>query len=374
MMANTENRLGEIDIFRALAIFLVIGFHYANRWTPPYYDISLYPYDSVYAEWTIFKYGYLGVELFFIVSGFVIALTLERCGGLFEFAVRRLARLWPAMIVCSLITIAFIHLIAPVEPFQSMANSASLLPSWTFSTPFFWKSMFPTASYVDGAYWSLFVEAKFYFWAAIIYFTLRARFTEAFFVFCAVSLLISVLSQYANIGIASSLDRYVLFGEYAMLFCAGTLFWQIYNHRGAKTPSHIIMIILAFLLENISLHLHAKPSFNPWIMTAFVTVFFAMFAGFVFGIKLPRGRVFTALSMVGLASYPLYLLHQHIGVAVIRQFVPADSSIGALAVILVLIAGLIAVSHLIHRHVESSGKDIVMVALRAQRRLLAQWT
>ena len=175
------NRLGEIDILRALAIFLVIGFHYCSRWTPPMHDVSLYPYYGKVAHWIIFRHGYLGVELFFIVSGFVIALTIERCKDIIELGIRRLSRLLPSMIVCSLITLIFIKYFLPTDPFTSTATWSNLIPSWTFSKPSIWSSFIPEPGYIDGVYWSLFVEAKFYIWAAVLYFISRKHFTNIFF-------------------------------------------------------------------------------------------------------------------------------------------------------------------------------------------------
>jgi len=74
--------------------------NFFGLWTPP----NLYPYGGTFANITFFSLGFDGVELFFIVPGFVIALTLRHCHTLWEFAVRRFARLFPAMALCSLLT------------------------------------------------------------------------------------------------------------------------------------------------------------------------------------------------------------------------------------------------------------------------------
>jgi len=194
-MSRASNRLGEIDIIRALAIFLVIGFHWGTRWTTPWHLKPLYPYGDSVANWTIFRYGYLGVELFFIVSGFVIALTLERCKDILEFAIRRLARLLPSMIVCSILTILVVKYILPVEPFASDAQWINLLPSWTFLKPSLWRVFVPNINYVDGVYWSLFVEAKFYFWAALLYFVFKKNFSIIFISFSSAMLLFAIIGK-----------------------------------------------------------------------------------------------------------------------------------------------------------------------------------
>ena len=101
-------RVAVLDGLRALAILAVMAFHYTMRWTPPQAREDLYPYHGAFNHLPILgpmlDYGWAGVELFFVVSGFVICMTLERSSGLWDFFRRRLARLWPAMLVCASIT------------------------------------------------------------------------------------------------------------------------------------------------------------------------------------------------------------------------------------------------------------------------------
>ena len=68
-------RLHSLDALRGLAALGVVAYHYLDQ--PAYY-------------------GLLGVELFFIISGFVILMTLERVPSLLQFAIGRAARLYPA--------------------------------------------------------------------------------------------------------------------------------------------------------------------------------------------------------------------------------------------------------------------------------------
>src|SRR5215469_13528545 len=103
-MTSGSGRIAYVDGLRCAAILLVLLYHYFARWTYPLSGDSLYPYGGYFAGWWIAKYGYYGVELFFAISGFVITLTLERCSSFYEFAVRRFARLWPAMPICSVLT------------------------------------------------------------------------------------------------------------------------------------------------------------------------------------------------------------------------------------------------------------------------------
>ena len=88
-------RIAILDGFRAVAIIFVMLFHYFTVWK------DLYPYGDAFAGW--FSHGYLGVHFFFIISGFVISMTLCRCATPSEFAVKRFARLWECIVGCGAI-------------------------------------------------------------------------------------------------------------------------------------------------------------------------------------------------------------------------------------------------------------------------------
>ena len=72
------DRIKILDGFRALAIISVMLFHYFSRYT----TIGLYPYKDRY---DFFSLGALGVQFFFIISGFVIYFTLKKTISILEF-------------------------------------------------------------------------------------------------------------------------------------------------------------------------------------------------------------------------------------------------------------------------------------------------
>lgn len=95
-------RIAFLDGFRGIAILPVTGFHYFTRYAAD--PRHIVPYSDALAGVRINEYGFYGVMLFFAVSGFVIAITLDHTHNFLEFVVRRFARLWPTMLVCSIIT------------------------------------------------------------------------------------------------------------------------------------------------------------------------------------------------------------------------------------------------------------------------------
>src|SRR5450631_2490401 len=109
--AAAGERIDILDGLRGVAVLAVIGFHYFSRWTFPLNEKNLYPYGDVFAHVPFFRFGYLGVNLFFLVSGFVITLTLARCNSSREFFVKRFSRLMPAMVLASSATFLIVRLL-----------------------------------------------------------------------------------------------------------------------------------------------------------------------------------------------------------------------------------------------------------------------
>jgi peptidoglycan/LPS O-acetylase OafA/YrhL len=90
-----------LDGLRGIAIALVVLFHAFSRW-PAFVG-------SQYADGWLAQ-GCMGVQLFFLISGYVIFMSLERSAGLADFAKRRWLRLFPAMLLAT----AVVYVTAPL--------------------------------------------------------------------------------------------------------------------------------------------------------------------------------------------------------------------------------------------------------------------
>ena len=182
---RASSRILFLDGLRCVAVSAVILFHYFSRWTQPWNSENLYPYGDAF--WRYFRLGFYGVPLFFMISGFVITLSLYRCSTFQEFVIRRLARLWPTMLLCSLVTLTLTSIL-PNHNFH--VSPLGLLPSLTFIDPLIFNRLFHTRSFdwIDGSYWSLFVEVRFYLIAAVLFFWKPNRFSQSFFCFSFVIL------------------------------------------------------------------------------------------------------------------------------------------------------------------------------------------
>src|SRR5262249_39121974 len=118
-----------------------------------------------YHQWPVtFPSGHYGVELFFIISGFVILMTLEKSGNLRSFAISRITRLYPAywcaVLFTSAVVVALTPSLAPTVP--TIAANMTMLQALMRS------------AYVDPSYWTLTVELVFYL-LMVLCFRLRRR-------------------------------------------------------------------------------------------------------------------------------------------------------------------------------------------------------
>src|SRR5262249_41458413 len=95
-LSGSRERLDNIELLRALAVLAVVLYHYTAE-----HPLNYMRYAA--APWPV-TYGFMGVELFFIISGYCITMTAGHCRGLALFWARRLSRLWPAYIAAIAIT------------------------------------------------------------------------------------------------------------------------------------------------------------------------------------------------------------------------------------------------------------------------------
>ena len=121
---SNPSRVPGLDLLRLVAVAAVVLYHY-GFWGPASNGVPqvALPYLASYAQ-----YGFLGVPIFFTISGFVIAYSAEgRTAG--EFAIARFSRIYPAFVVCMTITfLTTISIGAPRFTACRTSSAPSLCP------------------------------------------------------------------------------------------------------------------------------------------------------------------------------------------------------------------------------------------------------
>jgi peptidoglycan/LPS O-acetylase OafA/YrhL len=364
-----KERIAGLDGVRAVAILLVVGFHYFCRYTPPHFSTNLYPHGDTLAGVPLFSDGYLGVELFFIVSGWVISLTLSSSYGAMDFACRRIARLLPTMVLSSIVTLLVVKAL-PGSPFEYRAQFKNLLPSVTFSEPTLWQAFTGrTFSEIDGVYWSLQVEIKFYAWACLLFYIRKANdFAFRCIVFFNVALLLELLQAHFGNAILGSVLRELLISEYLPWFAAGIGFYFLSRNPRDRYGAVLVVESLAVLILRWAFGDRADP-----ISLVATMAFFCLFALLIFrprSVALLSSKPFAA---IGEASYSLYLLHNVIGVtllAVIFRNLGPNVTVGIASATVIALA-MIGISLVVYRVWEVPGKRLLLRVLRSHIRTMA---
>jgi len=319
-MNELSPRIKLLDGFRAIAIISVMLFHYFSRWAPQVNSISLYPYNNKYS---FFGYGFLGVQFFFMISGFVIFFTLEKTDGFVTFWKKRAIRLLPSMLVASLLTFIAFRLFDDKLIFPESHRAINFLQGITFINPDLINYIFRpkyNLNYLSGSYWSLWPEIQFYFFASVLFYISKKKFARNFsfisiFIVCfnylmqnsaiKVHLPQGLLNYYSLIFYLFNLIRFLPF------FSAGMLFYLLYKNNNENI--YKVKLWLGFFIVYI-IHIGIQTEVQLIYM-----VLLALFACFIYypkKLSLLNNRL---ISRIGISSYFLYLIHEHIGVLLINK-------------------------------------------------------
>jgi len=361
-------RLDTLDGLRGVAALLVVIFHFTAGWTAQQSGESLYPYGDGLLEALplLVHLGHYGVCLFFLISGFVIILTLERSTGLADFAVRRASRLWPTMFVCATLTTLLISLSGIYLRFESISyweiQLLEYLSSIFFVDPAFTGALLGIDGlrWVDGVYWTLWIEVRFYALAGLIYWLTSGgqRFVWAWLLIQTFSGLLLLLSEWTRvepkwglIGILQPFDLY-----WFTLGICGFFYWM-----GRVSTPVIAMAVLSLVL----LFTHsAPPALNATdLAESRILVNIAVVLTFVlFLIRSPVMKLFShpwAITL-GLASYPLYMFHEAVGI--IGMTAMNDLGIPPVMILPTTLAAVIGFALILHRFIENPSKTMMLAA------------
>ncbi len=316
-----------IDFFRGIAILLVIAFHFTARL--PGYALNI----TEGAPWPVF-FGWVGVYFFFIISGYCIFMTLERAPSVGVFLARRFSRIYPAFVAAVLLLFVF-GLFAHI-PSVPEANYQEVQPGLV-DVVLNLLFVGELGEWVNGSFWSIAVEIKFYALVAIMAGLLhdKGRFTLVFgwlaLVMAPVWALSTLVSGEGAITPQSML-KFLAIAPYLTFFAVGILGRQYeagMKGTGKLLVANIIMSVLVVFLEAYS------PTASGALMTAAVSaaVYLAlalMFVRYLAGKSIPNIPGLTwSVAQIGLLSFSWYLIHENIGIsmlATLNLYLPAQLS------------------------------------------------
>lgn len=355
-MSAAARRPG-LDLMRVAAVAAVAWFHYCFRMQVTG-EAGPVAGAGEPGEWA--RFGYLGVSVFFAISGYVISISTEGRDP-FTFAVARIARLWPvyvaAMTLTALVALAVPALGFPLSLPQYLANLTMLSP-------------FLGQPFMDGAYWSIVAEILFYGWVGLL--MLVGLWSRHQVAIALAWLAIAALDQ-AVIG--SDILRRLLLTDFAGFFAFGMMLRARERGEAGATlvlaAAFVQAIAAAILFAGGLVELYRGEPFSPIAVAGIVAVSLVVLA-LATRLDVPWLPV-GPVAVAGRATYPFYLLHQHIGYAGFFLLVPALGP-GASAVVVpagVALAALlltVGVERPAARAVRRAGEWARMRALSLRRR------
>jgi peptidoglycan/LPS O-acetylase OafA/YrhL len=298
-------RLLALDGLRLIAALMVVLYHYVSSGIAAYWHAN--PAAVFRGLHLLTAYGWMGVNLFFLISGFVICMS-SWGRGLGDFFVSRVVRLYPAYWIGIVFTTVMLTLLPFDRPRpglrQILANLTMLQTGIGVHD-------------VESVYWTLWKEILFYLLFAIVVW--RGVDYHRVVIFCALWTTASVITPlFNNAALSSIVDQ-----EYSMYFIGGVAMYLMYRFRPTLVLWGIVIISLLLAAYSIPDRLKAVAAFSGETQSEYVGIGLVVaFFGILLAIALGwTDRIrWRWLTTAGALTYPLYLIHGTAGFALINHF------------------------------------------------------
>jgi len=292
-LRTAPKRLIALDGLRLFAAIFVVFYHYTARKGPVWDGSVVWPHLGA-----ISQYGYLGVNLFFLISGFVILMTAWR-QDIKGYVASRVSRLFPAYWFCVAATTVLLLVIW---------QGKSKLSIWDAITNLTMAQEAFGMDHVDGVYWTLWAELRFYFLIGIFMYVGITR--QRIVTLCSIWPVAAAMAHHAKMDLIAD----ILIWPYAPYFAAGMIFYLIYKDGNSKLLWFLIAFEWIYTIPYTIDHAHwinRKLSYfqaSDATTVAATVVCFAMVAAC--GSRIALKIQWRWLTAGGLLTYPLYLIHE----------------------------------------------------------------
>ncbi|MFJ2177445.1 acyltransferase family protein [Streptomyces sp. NPDC101062] len=333
------DRLRALDGLRILAALMVCTFHYAGKgqvghaWGQS--PKELFPDLSAVAT-----YGSLGVQLFFVISGFVICMSSwgRSLGDFFRSRVSRLyPAYWAAIVLTTAACVALPSVIEPLRLNEVLVNLTMLQQPMGVDR-------------VLGVCWTLWVEARFYLLFALFVVWKGVTYRRVV-IFCCLWTVAGVFARVAD----NPLTDELVMRDHAPFFIGGLALYLIHRY-GSDLLLWSIVATSWLLGQRYSTTALWDPNAtnvfqerSPYVILLLVTLAFGAVAAVALGWL--RWANWRWLTFAGALTYPFYLIHEHLGWFVIAAY-HQKFGLDARLTFVATIVSLLAVAWLIHRLVE----------------------
>ena len=283
---------------------------------------------------TLFNFGPFGVSVFFLISGFVIPMSLARLTPL-QFLAARVLRIYPTYIVCFAIGMGFVGL-----------SAAYWHLPFPYNFPTVFNNAFLIAPGVDLVNWTLLIELRFYVIMAILFaLGLGWRLWPL--------VVVGILAWIYNLVFAdtpkhfginfSYLGTQLIYIPYMMI---GTCFCYFHHQKISARALLTCVLMLIFLML-----LTWQTSADRALVTGVSDVYVGSVAlfGAAYALR-DHFRPHAFLDFFADISYPLYAVHNLVGMVSLRVLV--GSHVPPMLAYFIILPAIIALAYAIHIFVE----------------------
>lgn len=327
-------RLRVIDGLRFIAALTVVFYHYTASGDRFWHSTGAQQFQLLRHAT---EYGWLGINLFFLISGFVICMS-SWGRGLGDYFTSRVVRLYPAYFFGIIFSSTIIRLL-PTPGVDRLKFTQILLNFTMVQT----GMNQPNA---DGPYWTLWRELLFYILFAIVVW--RGVDYRRTVQFCIIWTMASVVVGNTDFVVL----RDVIDNEFSHYFIAGVAMFLIYRFG----PNLLLLSIVGFswilavsqargtipFMANM-IHGSATWTVGVGIITTFFAIMLATSLGWFDWVQ------WRWLTTAGVLTYPLYLIHGNAGVSIIYHLSPR---LPKYVLLVGLICTMLLLAWLVHRFVE----------------------
>ncbi|MET7653829.1 acyltransferase [Streptomyces sp. NPDC005486] len=336
---RAESRLRALDGLRLLAALMVCFYHYAGKngevaqsWHQS--PSVKFPTLSQFAT-----YGSLGVQFFFLISGFVICMSSwgRSVGDFFRSRVARLyPAYWAAIVLVTAAGLALPVVASPLRSDEILTNLTMLQQPMGVPR-------------VLGVDWTLWVEVRFYALFAL-FVVWRGVTYRRVVMFCCLWTLAGVFARVAD----NPLTDKLVMRDHAPYFIGGLALYLIHRFGNSLLPWGIV--VFSFLLGqrySVTALWHPGPQGafhrSPYVIQLIVLVAFVAVAAVALGWT-SRAN-WRWLTVAGALTYPFYLIHEHLGWFFIRVLY-RDFGLSPWLTFGTTVLSMLGIAWLLHRFVE----------------------
>lgn len=357
-----------LDIIRFCCALMVALFHFTWRHGD---DADVMPF------------GWVGVQVFFVISGVVIAMSATASTP-YRFVRSRFLRLYPAAWIAAAISFAILSVV-PWSSYQALgigvipqlgalASSLVLVGEYALAT----------------AYWTLPIEIAFYVIVFIamlrgaIALPLVARWlalVSGAYIAC-LCYMVATTSAPGMLDLGYGLKNMLLL-RHGVFFAIGIYLWMAAQRMRLARRDWILLVIAmvagvlevvcrAVSLEDIFAVGNEGPLDITWVVAAALLVFAVLLMAIFASVSnagrwLPSARALAMMRTLGLLTYPFYLLHEVVGGAVLSAAIGHD--LDRPAGLALATAAALGIAWLVAAFAEPKLRDLIVRAVRWTRGL-----